>query len=141
MHETLWCAGHARSHTHVFIWSINSDGGVKVKCCQAIWITGHRGFQSTGMRGKGAATRTKMSVTDAQCEGSEGCVLLGEEGGMTRNERAADKEMDEAGRETEKGERSEITQMKTSRNGERGSSQSPKKYGVGRGMRGHKAEV
>lgn len=36
----------------------------------------------------------------------------------------------------EKGERSEITQMKTSRDGERKSSQSPKKEEV---IRGHKA--
>lgn len=45
----------------------------------------------------------KMSVTNVQAESSEGCVLLGEEGGMTRNERVEDKEMDGAGRETEKG--------------------------------------
>lgn len=49
------------------------------------------------------ATLSKMSVTNAQCRSSEGCMLLGEEGGMTRNERVEDKEMDEAGQETEKG--------------------------------------
>lgn len=80
-----------------------------------------------------------MSVTNARCESSEGCVLLGEEGGMTGNERVEEKEMDEAGQEIEKGKWSEITQMKTSRNGERKSSQIPKKEEVGRGMRGHEA--
>lgn len=69
----------------------------------------------------------KMSVTNSYCGSSEGCPLLGEEGGMTRNDGVEDKEMDEAGQETEKGEWSEITQMKTSKNGE--SSQSPKKEG------------
>lgn len=49
------------------------------------------------------ATLTKMSVTNAQCENAEGCVLLGEEGGLTRNERVEDKEMDGAGQETERG--------------------------------------
>lgn len=49
------------------------------------------------------ATLPKMSVTNVQAESSEGCVLLGEEGGMTRNERVEDKEMDGAGQETEKG--------------------------------------
>lgn len=83
-----------------------------------IWITGHRGFQST-MRGKGTATLTKMSVTNARCKSSEGCVLLDEEGGMTGSERVEDKEMDGAGQEIEKGKWSEITQMKTSGNGER----------------------
>lgn len=41
-------------------------------------------------------TPSKMSVTNAQGESSEHRVLLGEEGGMTRNERVEDKEMDEA---------------------------------------------
>lgn len=58
---------------------------------------------------------------------------------MTRNERVEDKEMNEAGQEVEKGKWSQITQMKTSRKGERKSSQSPKKEEVGWGMRGHKA--
>lgn len=49
------------------------------------------------------ATLTKMSVTNARCQGSEGCMLLGEEGGMTSSERVEDKEMDGAGQETEKG--------------------------------------
>lgn len=117
---------------------MKSDGGVKVKCCQQYGSLATEGFnQPCSMRGKGMATQTKMSVKNSYCGSSEGCLLLGEEGGMTRNERVEDKEMDEAGQETEKGEWSEITQMKTSKNGE--SSQSPKKEGVGWGMRGHKA--
>lgn len=49
------------------------------------------------------ATLSKMSVTNAQCKNSEGCVLFREDGGMARNERVEDKKMDEAGQETEKG--------------------------------------
>ncbi len=52
---------------------------------------------------QGMATLTKMSLTNVHCESSEGCLLLGEEGGMTRNERVEDKEIYGAGQETEKG--------------------------------------
>lgn len=45
------------------------------------------------------ATLSKMSLTNARCRSSEGCMLLGKVGGMTRIERVKDKEMDEAGRE------------------------------------------
>lgn len=45
---------------------------------------------------KGMAALSKMSLTNAVWRRSEGCVLLGVEGGITRNERVLDKEMDEA---------------------------------------------
>lgn len=51
------------------------------------------------------ATLSKMSLTNAQCGSSEGCMLLGEVGGMTRIERVKDKEMDEAGHEAEDGKK------------------------------------
>lgn len=66
---------------------------------------------------KGMASLPKMSVTNAQRESSERCLLLGEEGGMRCSERVEDKEMDGAGQETEKWNGHEITQMKTSRSG------------------------
>lgn len=76
---------------------------VKVKSCQQYGSLATEGFnQPCSMRGKGIATLSKMSVTNAQCKSSEGCVLFREEGGMTRNERAEDKKIDEPRRETEK---------------------------------------
>lgn len=85
--------------------SVMSDGGVKVECCQHYGSLATEGFnQPCYIRGKGMATLTKMSVTNRQCKISEGCMLLGEEGVMTRNERVLHKEMDEAGQGTEKGE-------------------------------------
>lgn len=94
---------HARPRRSLY-GGINSDGGVKVKCCQQYGSLATEGFnQPCSVRGKGMATLTKMSVTNAQCENAEGCVLLGEEGGLTRNERVEDKEMDGAGQETERG--------------------------------------
>lgn len=61
----------------------------------------------------------QMSLKNAQSKSSElyVCVLLGEEGGKTRDDKVEDKEMDETGQQTE-GEWSEITLMKTSRDGE-----------------------
>lgn len=95
---------HARPHRSLCGGSNNSDGGVKVKCCQQYGSLATEGFnQPCSMSRKGMATLPKMSVTNVQPEHSEGCVLLEEEGGMTRNERVEDKEMDGAGQETEKG--------------------------------------
>lgn len=68
----------------------------------AIWITGHSGFQSTMQyERKSTATLTKMSMTNVENKSSEGCMLLGEEGGMTNNERVEDKEIDGAQQKTE----------------------------------------
>lgn len=49
------------------------------------------------------ATLTKMSVINTYCWSSEGCVLLGREGGMTRDERVDDNEIDVAGQGREEG--------------------------------------
>jgi len=44
-----------------------------------------------------------MSVINTYCWSSEGCVLLGREGGMTRDERVDDNEIDVAGQGREEG--------------------------------------
>lgn len=74
---------HVRPHRYLYGGSINSDGVVDVKRCQQYESLATEGFnQSCSMRETGMATLTKMSMTNVEYESSEGCVLLGEEGGM-----------------------------------------------------------
>lgn len=95
---------HVRPPRSLYGGSFNSDGGVKVKCCQQYGSLVTEGFnQPCSVRGKGMATLSKMSLTNARCKSSQGCVLLGEEGGITRHERVEDKEMDDSGQQTERG--------------------------------------
>lgn len=71
--------------------------GLLRKTLSAIWITGLRGSQSTMQNESKRYGDSLRNVNDkCEYESSEGCVLLGEEGGKTRNERVEEKKIDGA---------------------------------------------